>query len=401
VIDLMTASVSAKTAHTVSLLTPAEAFSDQGLISRWRELMNLLDPVHSVFASPVIYEQFCREDALGQNRVAVIRDASGDVVGVCPIVRWRLEMPFTVRRYQFGKFVLEAATILSRQPLVPDDPAVFQLLFEGLLGQLDWCDCIFADSIPIDCPVSRFIYSTSSKRLPFLVYPPRPEPREWIYLEMDDSLDKFLATKQKRTRNTLKRRLKKLTEKGGGSLECTLVEHEDQVDDFYRAAALIAEKSWQFHSFARPEEETALSYASLQQFARIGCLRAYLLSCGGRPCAFVIGYQYEDVLQLEQTAYLPEFALYSPGTVLYYLVMQDLYRHRRPRFVNHGTGVTPHKVLFSNRTSPDACLYLFRPTFRNRIRCWSHRRFYSALKLAERWVRKPRSKPRAIEDDNE
>ena len=141
---------------------------------------------------------------------------------------------------------------------------------------------------------------------------------------------------EKRTRNTLKRRLKKLTEKGGGSLECTLVEHEDQVDDFYRAASLIARKSWQSHSFGRPEEETAVSYASLQQYARNGCLRAYLLSCGGHPCAFVIGYQYEDVLQFEQTAYLPEFADYSPGTVLYYLVMQDLYRHRRPRFVNHG-----------------------------------------------------------------
>ena len=70
--------------------------------------------MYSVFASPVVYEQSCREDALGQNRVAVIRDASGDVVGVCPIVRSRLEMPFIVRRYQFGKFVLEAATILSR-----------------------------------------------------------------------------------------------------------------------------------------------------------------------------------------------------------------------------------------------------------------------------------------------
>ena len=117
---------------------------------------------------------------------------------------------------------------------------------------------------------------------------------------------------------------------------------------------------------------------------------------------FVIGYQYEDVLQFEQTAYLPEFAVYSPGTVLYYLVMQDLYRHRRPRFVNHGTGVTPHKQLFSNRTSPDACLYLFRPTFRNRIRCFSHRLFYRRYQSWPNAGSGDRDRSLAlVEDDNE
>ena len=209
-------------------------------------------------------------------------------------------------------------------------------------------------------------------------------PRELIYLEMDESLESFLGQKQKRTRNTLKRRVKKLTEKGGGALECIRVENEDQVDDFYHDAFAVAEKSWQFQNLGRRLDETALYRENLQHLAQIGCLRAYLLKCGGRPAAFVIGYQYEDVLQFEQTAYDPELSSYSPGTVLYYLMMQDLYRYRRPSFVNHGIGVTPHKRLFSNRESLDTQAFLFRPTLRNRFRCLSHGLFYKGLRLAKR-----------------
>jgi Acetyltransferase (GNAT) domain len=382
--DHMIFPASTGTAHSLILITPVEALSDPALLERWESLMDLLHPSQRVFASPIIYEHSCRQDSLGHNRVAVIRDSDGGVVGICPIVSWRLEMPFTVRKRVFAKFLVRAATILSCQPLIPDDPALFRLLFKGLLEKLDWCDCVYIDSMPVDSPTSRFLFSKQGPKRPYLIYPSRPVPREWIYLEMDQNLEGFLAQKHKRTRNTLKRRVKKLTEKGGGALECIRVENEGQIDEFYHDAFAIAEKSWQFQNLGRRLDETALYRENLQHLAQIGCLRAYLLKCGGRPAAFVIGYQCGDVLQFEQTAYDPELSMYSPGTVLYYLMMQDLYQHRRPSFVNHGIGVTPHKRLFCNRASLDTQVFLFRPTLRNRFRCSSHGLFYKGLKLAKR-----------------
>jgi hypothetical protein len=79
--------------------------------------------------------------------------------------------------------------------------------------------------------------------------------------------------------------------------------------------------------------------------------------------------------------------------------MEDLYRHRRPRFVNHGIGVTPHKRLFCNRASLDTQVFLFRPTLRNRFRCLSHGLFYKGIKLAKRLTGK-RRKP-AVTEENE
>jgi Acetyltransferase (GNAT) domain len=391
----------AGTTHCLSLLTSAEVFSDSALIRRWESLLELLEPVRRAVASPAIYEHQCLQDKLGQNRVAVIRDADGIVVGICPIASWRLQMPLTIRKRVLAKFMVRAATVLSCQPLVPDEPAIFQLLFKSLMDELDWCDCVYFDSLPLNSPTCRFLFSQQNPNFPYLTYPSRPVPREWIYLELGGSLESFLAEKQKRTRNTLKRRVKKLSEKGGGSLECIRVEKQDQVDDFYHQAYAISEKSWQFQNLGQHLEETELYHDRLQHLAQIGCLRAYLLKCGGRPAAYVIGFQYEDILQFEQTAYSPEFSMYSPGTVLYYLLMQDLYRHRRPSFVNHGIGVTPHKRLFCNRDSLDTQVFLFRPTLRNRIRCSSHGLFYRMIALTKR-IAGERAKPAIADlDENE
>jgi CelD/BcsL family acetyltransferase involved in cellulose biosynthesis len=135
------------------------------------------------------------------------------------------------------------------------------------------------------------------------------------------------------------------------------------------------------------QADTALYRETLVNYARGGCLRAYLLKCGGRPCAFVIGLQSGGTLQFEQTAYSREFAVYSPGTVLYYLLLEDVYGYRPPRFVNFGSGVNPHKRLFSNRQSFDTAIYLFRRTLRNRMRATTHELFYSALELTKRFSR--------------
>ena len=70
----------------------------------------------------------------------------------------------------------------------------------------------------------------------YFVYPRRLQPREWIYLELEESYERFPQGKHKRTRNTWKRRVKKLRELGGGVLEYDRIENEDQVDAFYEAA---------------------------------------------------------------------------------------------------------------------------------------------------------------------
>jgi hypothetical protein len=383
---------------SLTLLLPEDALGDPEVRGAWEGLMCRAHVLNWVFASPTLYEHQARIAPSPDNRVAVLRDANGTIVGICPIVRWRTMLTLQVRKHVFGKIAVEAATILNGEPLIPADPALFRLLVDGLFEGLPWCDCIRMGSIPVESFTCKTIYTNEHKRPGYLIYPRRVESREWVYLELGKSFEAFLESKQSRQRNSMKRRVKKLREHGAGSIECLRVETEDQVDSFYESAFSVAEKSWQHKNLGRCVEETTLYRNNLQNLARLGALRAYLLKCGGRPCAFAIGYQYQDILQIEQSAYSQDFSDFAPGTVLFYLMLEDLYRYRTPRFLNHGTGVSQHKRHFSNRETVDTAVYLFRPTVRNRFRSAILALFYSTLGFARRYMAKRRS-PRGEPED--
>jgi hypothetical protein len=381
------------------LLTPDEALHDATIRRDWQSLLDRANPLYRVFASPTLYEHENRVNGRRENRVAILRDETGRVIGLCPIVLWELTVPFIVRRRILARMKLQAATILGCEPLVPAEPELYGILFEGLLEQLPWCDCVYIDSMPVDRFAANYFYEGGRRKGSFLVYPRHPERREFLCLEPGRSMDEFLQGKHKRTRNTLKRRVRKLRETGRGQLECCRVETPEQVEAFYPAAVDVARRSWQDKALGRPEEHTALYRESLLSAARLGCLRAYLLKCGGEPCAFVIGYQDGDVLQFEQTAYAQEWHVHSPGTVLYFMMLEDLYGYRPPGLVNFGIGINPHKRLFSNRSAFDTSIYVLRPTVRNRLRFAAHGLFTSGVRLAKRLLKRKAVEVPGEDDD--
>lgn len=205
---------------------------------------------------------------------------------------------------------------------------------------------------------------------------------------MEDSFEKYVQSQTSRARSNCKRRYKRLHNFAQGRLECERIETVDQVDAFHTDACSVALQSWQHRTLGRPMEETALYRETLLNLARSGDLRAYLLKCGGRPCAYWIGLQYQDTLLSEEMAYSTEYAAYSPGIVLMYLLLEDVYKHRRPRYLHFGDGVNPAKRLFANRHTFDTAIYLLRPTLGNRIFATSHGLFYGALDLARRQLGK-------------
>jgi CelD/BcsL family acetyltransferase involved in cellulose biosynthesis len=386
--------------YALYALTSDQALASKGLRRDWESLMSLAHPLNRVYASPTLYEHRHLTAPAPEDRVFVIRDGQGQTVGVCPIVFWRLSMSFQIRKRVLARIPLKAATVYGGAPLVPGDPALFRQLFEGMLEELSWCDCIFVLSLPVDSDACRYFYGEENRSCRYILDPRRLQPWEWLYHELGESREELLKGKKGTTRYQLRRRVKKLRELGGGTLECTRVETEDQVDAFYESALTVAKQSWQDEWLGRRLEETALYRENLLSLARLGCLRAYLLKCGGRPCSFVIGYQYLDVLHVEQTAYSSEFAAFSPGSVLYYLMLEDLHQHRRPTLVNHGMGATPHKRLFTNRSTLDTTVYLFRPTIRNRLGRLSHELFDAGLNFAKRLMKKGPSAPvEAVEGD--
>jgi CelD/BcsL family acetyltransferase involved in cellulose biosynthesis len=94
--------------------------------------------------------------------------------------------------------------------------------------------------------------------------------------------------------------------------------------------------------------------------ARSGKLRCYLLHIEGVPCAFVRGTLVDGIYNYETPGYLPEYAKWSPGTVLLMLVIKDLIESAKCKIFDFGAGGdnVGYKSKFGNIAMPSETLLI-------------------------------------------
>jgi CelD/BcsL family acetyltransferase involved in cellulose biosynthesis len=100
----------------------------------------------------------------------------------------------------------------------------------------------------------------------------------------------------------------------------------------------------------------------LTHIAECGWLRSYALVVDEeRPIAYVLAFQYDDVFYFLETGYLQSWKEASPGAVLTFLMLEDLFLDNRPHVVDFLIGDQSYKRSFSNRTQHAASVYLAPP----------------------------------------
>jgi hypothetical protein len=207
-------------------------------------------------------------------------------------------------------------------------------------------------------------------------------PYHW--LSLPDTFQEYLARHSSKTRYSEKRNIKALMSLGNGSLELIRVERPEQVSQFVMDATAIAANSWQRVFLNARLDFAGDCAASLREFSAHGWLRAYLLKCGERPCAYLIGFQFGPTYTVYETAFHPDFARHSPGGVLHHLVIEDLIAYRKPAVYYLGAGDAPYKTFLCDGVGREADVVLFRPNRVNRIWFGSHAFFRGAIRRAKR-----------------
>jgi hypothetical protein len=187
---------------------------------------------------------------------------------------------------------------------------------------------------------------------------------DWSYrFETALSFEAYLATLGSSTRSSLKRRTKKLVADHGASL--TVVTEPGQVRAFLDDADAIYRDSWQAKTYGHVVKNSAAQVTRLEQIARCGWLRSYLLKGDSGPLAFQVGYHYEDVFYARDYAFAQKWSSLGPGAVLMYLMLEHVHHERAPRTVDLGPGDSPQKHTFRGVPRPVGDFYLVP---RNRMR---------------------------------
>lgn len=222
-----------------------------------------------------------------------------------------------------------------------------------------WCQQAGTERFPLG--LSRFG--------PWVCYVPR---RERLYcVDIEGDFEKYLARWSSKSRYNLRRSVKKLQERNPkGLLE--IADKPGQMDAFLREAAAISRTTYQSRLLQSGLGYDERSVRAMEELAERGDARGYLLRDGDQAIAFAWCSGSGDRLTYDVIGYREESAALSPGSVLLYLIVEDLFRLGRFKVFDFGVGEASYKQMFATRALDFADAYLFRPLWRHCLRAWLH-----------------------------
>jgi len=385
-----------QTSISLNLLAPEAAAGDDELRRQWEASLHLVNRLNRFYSSPAWFFHRTRVAHRESDRIGVIRDGEARVLGVCPLDSYLVHLSYAVKKKVFGTARFQAAVVLGGEFMLPPDPVLFQHVIDGLFKELTWCACIALETVPEDSFTWEYLEGLGRQGRDFFVYVSTREPRAWHYIELGKSFEEYVDGMKSKSRTNIKNKLRKFHKKSGGTTNWRRVQAEDEVEGFYESAVRIAKQSWRYQTFGTAGHPS-LDLDSLKGLARLNLLRAYLLTCDQTPLAYVVGHQFQGVYHYAETAYVQELRDLSPGTVLLYMLLEDLHGFEPADFLNFGAGDGTAKRLFGNRSSTDREVFLFRRTLRNRLHTLGHGAFRTALSLAKRFLR---DRPKAPGDSD-
>lgn len=278
------------------------------------------------------------------------------ISGVVPFVMLRQPLLCQLGDFVAAKFPLRVFRMLGYTPNLPAEASAYDMLFEQMLTS-DF-DAIFMNYVKADSFLWKYLHDSPIIKRSFRFYSRRgPEPH--LLIRMSGTFDDYMQKFSAKSRNTRLRKIKKLG--GRGDIELIRVTRADDVDKYLDAAAEISRKTWQFKRFGWGVGgwDLELQKACSKFAAQRGWLRSYLLLCGGVPCAYIHGQQYRGRYYHAVLGFDPAWSQYSVGTVLQFLVIEDLYKENKPELYDFGT-YAEYKQYFANESYPEAVVWLFR-----------------------------------------
>jgi hypothetical protein len=342
----------------------------------WQSLSGVMKQPEALQQSLDFFEHLQKLEPGESLVLGALRDESAAIAGVVPLRIGRVPLTFHIQGRVLWEVGLRGVQIIGGVPRIPEDPAVFDLLFKTLGERFSACNLIVLECVPTESLLWEYLNRSDYINENFIPY-------DWTGINryhtivLPGSFQDYLAQYKPRYRRNINRQIRILREFGGGRLELRKIDARDQIGEF---VTFVQALDWPGDYLrAIPAQ-----YAELTSLAERGLFLAYLLFCGETPCAAVIGAIYKNTYRIEIIARNRSFDRFSPGTTILQLSIEDLIRGGRVASVELGIGWPRYRYSATNVTRPCASVYLLRKTLTNRFLTVSHQAFRSF----KRWARR-------------
>lgn len=214
----------------------------------------------------------------------------------------------------------------------------------------------------------------------------QPQSYSRHYIDMSLGHDGYLAQFSSKTRATLKRKMRKLADTNGGSLDIRSYHRPEQLDAFFAAALPLSDQTYQARLLDAGLPGHAAFRAEAQALAQADNLRAWILFLHDKPVAYLYLPVTDDVLIYAYLGYDQAQAQLSPGTVLQMHALEELFAEARFRYFDFTEGDGAHKALFGTHQVQCATVFLLKPSLANRAMLTGHRAFNAAVEGTGAWL---------------
>jgi CelD/BcsL family acetyltransferase involved in cellulose biosynthesis len=260
----------------------------------------------------------------------------------------------------------QRASAGAGEPLPPADA------FAGLT------DAALVRSLPVDQPLPRL-----SLRNGFIRYVPSQYRRYFVSLK-DGTFEQYLQGFSSKSRNTLKRKIRKCADAHGGDMVLREFRTRAEIQEFLGLARPLSDRTYQERLMGKGLPADHTFQDEIFALADAGNARGYLLLLGGRPAAYLLCPIYDGRVLYEWVGYEPDLATLSPGTVLQYLALEKLFAEGCFELFDFTEGEGGHKEFWARSHAQCADVYYFPRNLKNAALVGCHTALDSVSRTAVR-----------------
>jgi hypothetical protein len=312
-------------------------------------------------------------------------------IGYAPFIMqpwtWRLRLgEVTLSKFPMKRFYIHGGPLFAGDLQNPEKQ--FADLLAYLRPGLGKQDILYFEGVRTNGKLyEELAQNPSLKKMYISLRYGNPYDRQFI--RFPNNFDEYMLSLSRRTREGLRRNLRKLTKFVDGDIELKRVTTPDDVEEFVPKAVSISKKTYQWNLLGLGLREPEKLKQTLSILALKNWTCCYLLECKKQPVAFMIGYRYAGTYYYIDVGFDPDWSKWSVGSLLHLEVIRDLYDHGDDiSLFDFSPGTGEHKERFSNEQEEEVNLILLPANLTNRFRVFLYRITELASHSANRLLEK-------------
>ena len=278
--------------------------------------------------------------------------------------------PFYIRRTKFDirlsvlklfSFPVKLMKIFGDDIVIGKSDAkqnYYSLVFQKLQSFFNLFDIIIIDCMFLSGELWNYFVNCKEKNNGHKIKISLQKVQKSYQLILQGNFNVYLMSMNRKTRYNLKRSVRILSKLGDDNVKVEKITQCDQIRKFLKDVDAIFRNTWQADTYGYYQRNSDASVNLFKAISKKGWLRSYILKCGDDPVAFLIGYQYKNKYYYEEIGFYKRWRKYSPGSVLNYYILEDLFKDNKPYCLDFGFGDNQYKKVLGNQKCDASISYI-------------------------------------------